>query len=76
MREDSENIEVSSMSKFNRITLTIITAILIFVGPTYIPYLLSDSLGVDYVISIVVGAMFFIAGLIMLVYLMRRKVFT
>jgi hypothetical protein len=74
--EDDENIEVSEMSRFNRITLTLITAVLIFAGPTYIPYLLSETIGVDYILSITVGAILFIAGLAMLVYLIRKKVFT
>jgi hypothetical protein len=47
---------------------------LIFVGPTYIPYLLSDILKVDYIASIVVGGLLFIVGLVMLVYLFRKKV--
>ncbi len=76
MTEDNENVEVSGMSKFNRIALTIIAAVLIFVGPTYIPYLLSDTLGVDYVLSIIVGAVLFIVGLVMLFWLIRKKVIT
>ena len=76
MTEDNENVEVSGMSKFMRITLTIIAALLIFVGPTYIPYLLLETLGVNYVISIVVGLVLFIVGLVMLVYLIRKKVIT
>jgi hypothetical protein len=44
------------------------------VGPTYIPYLLSDILKVDYIASIVLGGLLFIVGLVMLVYLFRKKV--
>jgi FtsH-binding integral membrane protein len=76
MTEDNENVEVSGMSKFMRITLTIIAALLIFVGPTYIPYLLSETLGVNYVISIVVGLVLFIVGLVMLFWLIRKKIVT
>jgi hypothetical protein len=54
--------------------LTVVAVLLIFVGPTYIPYLLSDILKVDYIASIVVGGLLFIAGLVMLVYLIRKKV--
>ena len=47
---------------------------LIFVGPTYIPYLLADVLKIDYVASIVVGAVLFIVGLVLLIYLISKKV--
>ena len=77
MTEDNENEQVSGIeSKFNRIILTIAAAALIFVGPTYIPYLLSDSLKLDYIVSILVGAILFIVGLVMLFYLIRKKVIT
>ena len=74
--ENESNVEVGEMSKFNKIALTIIAAVLIFVGPTYIPAALSDSLKVDYVISIVIGAVLFVAGLVLLFYLIRKKVIT
>ena len=36
-------IEVSGIeSKFTKVALTIVAVLLIFVGPTYIPYLLAD----------------------------------
>jgi len=68
-------MEVSGIeSKFTRITLTIISVFLLFVGPTYVPYLLSDVLKIDYIASIGIGAVLFIVGLVMLVYLIRKKV--
>jgi hypothetical protein len=75
MTEDNENIQVSSIdSKFTKIALTIVSVFLLFVGPTYIPYLLSNILHVDYIASIAVGAVLFIVGLVMLIYLIRKKV--
>lgn len=75
MTENNENIQVSGIdSKFMKVVLTVIAVFLIFVGPTYIPYLLSYILKVDYIASIVVGAVLFIVGLVMLVYLIRKKV--
>ncbi len=76
MIEDNESVEVGDMSKFMKITLTIIAALLIFAGPTYLPYLLADTLRVDYVASILVGGVLFIVGLAMLVYLIRKKIVT
>ena len=75
MTENNENVQVSGLdSKFMKLVLTVVAVFLIFVGPTYIPYLLSDILKVDYIASIVVGGLLFIAGLVMLVYLIRKKV--
>ncbi len=76
MTEDNENIQVGEMSKFNKIALTIVAALLIFVGPTYVPAVLSDTLKLDYVLSVVIGAVLFIAGLGMLFYLIRKKIIT
>lgn len=75
MTEDNENVEVSGIeSKSTKIVLTIVAVLLIFVGPTYIPYLLADQLHVDYFASIGLGAVLFIVGLVMLIYLIRKKV--
>jgi hypothetical protein len=75
MTENNENVQVSGLdSKFMKVVLTVVAVFLIFVGPTYMPYLLSDILKVDYIASIVVGGLLFIVGLVMLVYLIRKKV--
>jgi hypothetical protein len=75
MTENNEDIQVSGLdSKFMKVAMTIIAVFLIFVGPTYIPYLLSDVIKVDYIASIGVGAVLFIVGLVMLIYLIRKKV--
>jgi hypothetical protein len=75
MTEDNEEIQVSGIeSKFSRVTLTIVSVLLIFIGPTYIPYLLADTLKLEYFASIGIGLVLFIVGLLMLVYLIRKKV--
>ena len=75
MTENNENVRVSGIeSKFMKVALTVVAVFLIFVGPTYIPYLLSDILHVDYIASIAVGAVLFIVGLVILVFLIRKKV--
>jgi uncharacterized membrane protein YgdD (TMEM256/DUF423 family) len=75
MTENNENVQVSGLdSKFMKLVLTVVAVFLLFVGPTYIPYLLSDILKLDYIASIVVGGLMFIVGLLMLVYLIRKKV--
>jgi hypothetical protein len=77
MTEDNEEIQVSDIeSKFTSITLTIVSVLLIFIGPTYIPYLLADVLKLEYFASIGIGLVLFIVGLVMMVYLIRKKAIT
>jgi len=72
-----EEIQVSGMeSKFNKVALTIIAMVLIFVGPTYIPYLMFDILNINYFASIGVGVALFISGLGLLIYLIHKKILT
>jgi hypothetical protein len=75
MTKNNENLQVSGLdSKFMKVALTIVAVFLIFVGPTYGPYLMADVLKIDYVASVVVGAVLFIVGLVLLVFLIRKKV--
>ena len=75
MTEDNENVQVSGFeSKFMKVAMTIVAVFLIFIGPTYISFLLSDILKVDYIASIGLGAVLFIVGLSVLIYLIRKKV--
>lgn len=75
MTEDNENVQVSGLdSKFMKVAMTIVSVFLIFVGPTYIPYLLSDVLHFDYIASISLGLVLFLVGLVLLIFLIRKKV--
>ncbi len=77
MTEINQEVEVSGIeSKFTKVALTVVAVLLLFVGPTYIPYLMSDILKINYFASIGVGAVLFIVGLVMLVFLIRKKVVT
>ena len=77
MTKKNEEIQVSGIgSKFTSITLTIVSVLLIFIGPTYIPYLLADVLKLEYFASIGIGLVLFIVGLVILVYLIRQKAVT
>jgi hypothetical protein len=68
------NNQTGMDSKFMKIFLTVVSVFLMFVGPTYVPYLLADVLNVDYIASISLGAVLFIVGLVALVFLVRQKV--
>jgi hypothetical protein len=75
MTENNENMQVSSLdSKFMKVAMTIVSVFLIFVGSTYVPYLMSDVLKIDYAASVLVGAVLFVVGLVLLIFLVRKKV--
>ncbi len=77
MTETNEPIEVSGIqSKFTKVTLTIVAMLLIFAGPTYVPYLLSDVIHADYFAAIGIGLVLFAVGLVMMIYLALKKVIT
>ncbi len=74
MTETDENIQVSGIeSKFMKVTLTLFSAILIFIGPTYIPYLMNEA-HINYFATVAVGGVLFLVGILMLVYLVHKKV--
>jgi hypothetical protein len=76
----NESDESSGMfdfdSKFWRTTLVVVAGLLVFAGPTYVPYVLNDILRVDYVASIVSGVVLLVIGLLLMWYLIRKKVIT
>jgi uncharacterized protein YybS (DUF2232 family) len=79
MMAQKQNIENQAgflQSKFNRIFTMLITALLIFAGPTYVPYAMFDLAGIDYFASILTGLALFIVGLGLMVYLIKQKVIT
>ncbi|MGD6852921.1 MAG: hypothetical protein ACQCN6_12760 [Candidatus Bathyarchaeia archaeon] len=78
MTEIDEEIEqVSGIeSKFTRIALTVVAVLLLFAGPTYLPYLMVDVLQINYFAGIGTGAVLFVVGLVMLFYLIRKRVIT
>lgn len=61
-------------SKFVKIALTLVSMVLLFAGPTYVPLLLAKVIGVEYFASIGLGAGLFVVGLVLLVYLIRKKI--
>jgi hypothetical protein len=79
MVENDENNTVGRFdvsSKFMRVLLIIVTVFLIFAGPTYVSYLLSNILNVNYVASVASGFALFIAGLLLMLFLIRKKIIT
>ncbi len=76
MVENDENIGLGMESKFMRILLIIVTVLLLFAGPTYVPYLLSSVLNLGSVASIGVGLTLFVTGILSTMFLVRKKIIT
>ena len=76
MTETEDNLNVGGMySKFGRISLVIVSMLLIFGGPTYVPYAMS-KLNIDYVATVGVGFLLFIVGIVFMLFLIRKKIIT
>jgi len=77
VENDESNVDRFDVnSKFRRVFLILVSVFLIFVGPTYISYVLFDALKVNYVASVVSGFALFIAGLLLMFFLIRKKIVT
>ena len=77
MKDDEENVSVTGIySKFWRISLVILSMLLVFVGPTYVPYAMSNVLKINYFASISIGLILFIAGMGFILFLIRKKLIT
>lgn len=72
--DKNSDIGLDIDSKFLRILLIIAAVFLLFVGPTYIPYLLSNILKVGSFASLIVGFVLFAAGILLIVFLIRKKI--
>jgi hypothetical protein len=70
--EENMNVDVT-YSKFTRVAFVVISMLLIFVGPTYVPYAMG-KLNVDGYVTAGVGALLFIAGLAFMMFLVKKKV--
>ena len=61
-------------SKFWKTLLTVLAAFLTFAGPTYMVYVFINILKIDYIISMSSGIILFIAGLVLIWYLIKNKI--
>ena len=73
--EDYENV-TGIYTKFWRITLVVISMLLIFVGPTYGVYALVKIVKLDYFASIGAGIVLFAVGMALMMFLIRKKLIT
>jgi hypothetical protein len=74
-REQSKTIDNSFIaSKFGKVLLTILAVFLIFAGPTYVIYGLSVIIKVDIAASFAVGFTLFIIGLVLMRFLVQKRI--
>jgi hypothetical protein len=76
MAENESTGMLDMNSKFWRTTLLLVSMVMIFAGPTYIPYLMADIAHIDYVVSVVVGVVLLAVGLVLMWFLVRKKIIT
>jgi uncharacterized membrane protein len=73
--EDIKSVDSSFVnSKFGKVLLTILSVFLVFAGPTYVIYGLAIVLGVNIAASFTVGFVLFGVGLVLMRYLVQKKV--
>jgi hypothetical protein len=68
------SVRLDLSSRFWKTFLIVLAAILTFAGPTYVVYALLKILKMDYFVSMISGFALFIAGLVLLLYLIKNKV--
>jgi len=73
-KKGETSARLNSSSKFWKTLLTVLAAFLTFAGPTYIVYVLMNILKIDYFVSMTSGIVLFVAGLVLIWYLIRKKI--
>ncbi|MCJ7714319.1 hypothetical protein MUO66_07685 [Candidatus Bathyarchaeota archaeon] len=61
-------------SKFMKILLVLTSVFLIFVGPTYVSYILAEVLNLNYFAAVIVGFILFLSGLLLMYFLIKKKI--
>jgi cytochrome c biogenesis protein CcdA len=77
MTEKNENKNIGvfdTSSKFMRTLLIIVAALLIFAGPTYLIYVMTNFLKVNQFASMISGLAMLVVGLLLLGFLVRKKI--
>ncbi|NWG11756.1 hypothetical protein HXY33_08455 [Candidatus Bathyarchaeota archaeon] len=71
--ETKAHSKLALTSKFRKTILIVLAALFTFSGP-YVVLMLSRALNLDYAISMVSGVAIFIVGLVLIWYLIRKRV--
>ena len=77
-KQRTNNIEnqrgnLALTSRFQKVFLTVLAAVLTFAGPTYVVYVLINIVNLDELISRISGLVIFFFGLFLIWYLIRNE---
>lgn len=72
-QESKSGRRIDTSSKTRKTFLVVLTACLIFAGPTYIAYIAVDVAKIDYTVSMLLGIVLFAAGFVLLWRLIKSK---
>ncbi len=72
--EDGSMALFNMDSKFMKILLVLTTVFLLFVGPTYVSYVLAKVLNLNYFIVVITGSALFLSGLFLMYFLIKNKI--
>ena len=73
-KQKSKSTRLDLNSKFWKTFFIVLAVFLTFVGPTYMVYALLTVLKMNYFVSMASGFALFMVGLVLIWYLIRRKV--
>jgi hypothetical protein len=73
-KEDKRTGGFNVESKFSRTLLVLLTVFLVFGGPTYFVYLAVNGLNLDLAIAGLSGFALFVVGLVLLWFLIRKRI--
>jgi cytochrome c oxidase assembly factor CtaG len=73
-KKGETSVRLDLSSKFWKTLLTVLAAFLTFAGPTYMVYVLKNILKIDYIVSMISGIVLFIAGLVLVWFLIKKKI--
>ncbi len=74
MTESKKTAKFDLSSRFWKILLILLAAFLTFAGPTYVVYVLIETLEINYVASMGSGFALFVVGLVLIRYLIKNGV--
>ena len=69
-----KSLKLDLRSKFWKVSLMVLAALLTFAGPTYVVLMLLNVIEINYAVSMVTGFILFIVGLALIWYLIKKKI--
>ena len=73
-KQKSKSTRLDLNSKFWKTFFIVLAVFLTFAGPTYIVYALLNAFKINYFVSMASGFALFIVGVVLIWYLIKRKV--